>query len=96
MTQEETTFVGIAVLALAALVIYDVRSKNAAVTTDAPPLDPIQAMQTSGPQYLLYNQPWAFSPPVGNVLPSVTAGQIGQVAGQGPTPTSQATCNTCG
>lgn len=96
MTREETTFVGIALLGLAALVIYDVRTKNAVATPDAPTLDPLQAMQSTGPAYLIYNQPWAFSPPVGNVLPAVTSGQAGQVAGQGPTPTSPATCNTCG
>lgn len=35
-----------------------------------------------GPAYLVANSPFMFSPPVQNILPTITAGQIGEVAGQ--------------
>ncbi len=37
----------------------------------------------AGPAFLTYNLPWANNPPVGNVLPSRSMGQAGQVGQRG-------------
>lgn len=49
-----------------------------------------------GPNYLIYNMPWAFSPPVGNILPQRSAGLLGQNIAESIDPTSQAISCGCG
>lgn len=41
--------------------------------------DPTPQGAAVGPLYLTYNAPWAFAPPVGNIVPTATSGQIGEV-----------------
>ena len=36
---------------------------------------PSNSNLTKGPSYLMYNQPWAFSPPVNNFLPAIASGE---------------------
>lgn len=86
----------VVVVALSALVVWELNKPNTTdvATVDTPaPLDAGDSIiltpdNASGPAYLTYNTPWAFSPPVQNFLPKTTAGQIGEVAGQGPDPFS--------
>jgi len=54
---------------------------------------PIDGSLTNGPEYLVYNTPWAYNPALGNVLPSMTEGQIGQTNAQ---PQNNSYCDTCG
>lgn len=90
-----------AVAALAVIVLWEIQRPVAASIT-APTVDPasptdsiiLTPENSSGTDYLTYNTPWAFAPPVQNVLPTTTIGQVGQVAGQGPSPESS--CFTCG
>jgi hypothetical protein len=100
MGRLEISFMGVSIVALVALVIFDIRAKNAALATSnktQPVNNTLADATVQGPAYLLYNQPWMFSPPVGNIMPSVTAGQAGQMITQSPAPTSAAQlCSTCG
>jgi len=99
MERSEQVFIGVAFVALVALVILDLRSKAAITPTEAtqPTNNPLAMATQEGPAYLLYNQPWMFSPPVGNIMPSVTVGQAGQIVNQSPAPTSPGQiCSTCG
>lgn len=56
---------------------------------------PVDGSLTNGPEYLVYNTPWAYNPALGNVLPSLTEGQIGQTDAQ-PQNTDYTTCTRCG
>jgi len=72
----ERIVIGLAFVALAALVIANVRQPAPAVA-DLPAED-YTANQVAGPLYLLGNMPWAYQPWVGNVIPQASAGQQGQ------------------
>lgn len=90
----------IVVVALASLVVWELNKPNTTDITepDTPaPRDAGDSLvltpgNSSGPAYLTYNTTWAFSPPVQNFLPKTTAGQIGEVTGQGPDPFSGCGC----
>lgn len=98
MERREQVFIGVSFVALVALVLYDMRTKAMDAAAAASPIasNPMAAATAEGPSYLLYNQPWFFSPPVGNFMPQQTVGQAGQTAAFTPAPTSQATCAGCG
>jgi hypothetical protein len=98
MERNERIFLLLAGVALAALVLWDMRGKQAAQQpADTSPLtNPYAAATAEGPSYLLYNQPWFFVPPVGNFMPQQTAGQAGQTLALTPAQQSTAVCTTCG
>lgn len=84
MTTEEKILLTLSFAALAAIVVF-----KKPVTADAP-LNPIadvgssilpsQLNSGSGPAYLVANaSPWAFSPPVQNILPTLSAGSQNQL-----------------
>ncbi len=82
MSNEEKIWLGLAFVGLVAVLLFQ-RSPIAGNITTAVAdvgmsLTPDNTSLTRGPSYLVYNSPWAFSPPTGNFLPSITAGQIGQ------------------
>jgi len=87
MTKDEKILIAVSALIVVVVIIW--RKPIVAVVTgdytEVNPADSIGVSQTTqnssltrGPAYLMYNQPYAFSPPVGNFLPSITAGQVGQ------------------
>ncbi len=88
MEKQEKILLGLLAVALVALVIFRVRPDLAPdVTPNMASTTPARAGAVSqGPEYLTYNQPYAFGPPVYNALPQITAGQAGQSAGMTPSP----------
>lgn len=89
MTTEEKVMIGVALAALLAVVAFsqfppsgvykpgeDVEAEN--MSDIYMSNTPQTADMTAGPAYLMYNQPWAFAPPVANILPTRSMGQIGQ------------------
>lgn len=83
MTNEEKIILGVAAVALAAVVIYQRPLVAAPIIEHDPVADnvsltPYNDSVTKGPSYMAYNSPFAFAPPISNFLPSITAGQAGQ------------------
>lgn len=75
----EKVLIGLAFVALAALVIANIRQPSSQVAAvENLPAEDYTLNQTSGPLYLLGNMPWAYQPWVGNAMPQLTAGQEGQ------------------
>ena len=84
---KEKTFVVLALLAVATIwlwkmgvvqnVVTDVASGSTENTDPNISTAPTPSNQ-SGLDYLLYNQPWYFGPPVQNVMPYLTNGLAGQ------------------
>lgn len=87
MTSDAKTFIGLVALALIGAIAwrYLLGAPTADITVaasdDMVSNIPSPRDMASGPAYLVYNQPWFFAPPVYNMLPSVTAGQIGHQVG---------------
>lgn len=89
MTKEEKIILGLALVALVGIVVFQYPKTETIVAAVEMPRDPLGTVGESltptntgvgkTPAYLGYNLPWAFSPPVSNVLPSQTVGQVGQV-----------------
>lgn len=52
------------------------------------------AMSATGPSWLVYNQPYMFNAAMGNVLPTRSIGQVGQVGDLGAA--ENFTYNDCG
>lgn len=87
MTKDEKIILVVVALLIMAVIIWR-KPIVAAITGDDEPMpqvDEIGVSQTPNKRdmknvraYLSYNLPYAFSPPVGNFLPSQTAGQVGQ------------------
>ena len=88
MSKDEKIIIAVAVLLITVVIIWR-KPIIAAVTGDTSdevtPYDSVGVSQILTPEsasrglsYLSYNQPWAFAPPVGNFLPSITAGQGNQ------------------
>jgi hypothetical protein len=102
MTHGERIFLTLAALGVVAVVIFELRQP---APVAMPPTDPNgnglvsntpkTSDLTTGPGYLIYNQPYAFSPPVANFIPENTMGENGvatsTVQGQ-----SFSTCDECG
>lgn len=85
MSKDEKIILVITALLIMAVIIWRKPIVEAIVGETIPPVDlvglsqtPNNSTLTKGPSYLMYNQPWAFAPPVGNFLPSITAGQGNQ------------------
>jgi len=87
MERKDMILLGLVAAALAAVVIYQKPPAYQPGTEPGTPLPtdtigmsltPNNASVVSGPAYMTYNAPWFFSPPVGNFLPSITAGQGNQ------------------
>jgi hypothetical protein len=97
MGTDERIALGVLAVALVALIVFNVRgvtqAERAVAATEATPAEPTAV---TGPEYLTYNAPWGFSPPIYNMLPKRTAGMIGQVAAETPHSTSTATALNCG
>lgn len=99
MTRDEKVFLGLALAALAAIVIFQ-RPQTVAAREYVDPIDRVGNSLTprndsvvKGPEYMTYNQPWFFAPPIGNFLPSITAGLGSQTVNQ---PTDFVDPNDCG
>lgn len=75
MDRNEKLFIALAVIALAAVVLFKIKQpvNPAEKPIDGSP-DSIPAPQ--GPEYLTYNQPYGFGPPLQNVLPNLASGVI--------------------
>lgn len=89
MSKEEKIFLGLAVLGLVAVVlmqrnpnIISVPTANDPVTDIGVSLTPVNDSVVKGPSYMVYNTPWMFAPPIGNFLPSITAGIGSQTVNQ--------------
>lgn len=85
MELKQHHFLWLAFAVVAGLLFWDIRQKYpkpAVVTDTGQPNGGIDSLVvTPGeepPNYLTYNQPYAFAPPVVNILPETTDGQIGQ------------------
>ena len=87
MTKEEKILLGLTIAALVAVVIYQ-RKPDMIVPVNDPVVElgksitPRNDSVVTGPEYLTYNSPWFFAPPIGNFLPSTTAGQGNQTVNQ--------------
>lgn len=81
MGKEERIIFALGFIALIAAVIFS-RSGNAPLTGDAatspPDLTTAPTDRNVDFNYLTYNQPFMFAPPIANVLPQVASGQLGQ------------------
>jgi hypothetical protein len=82
---KEKTFIIIVVIAVAALAIFKIGSapQNAlpAKSANDPNVSNIPTPgNASGLDYLTYNTPWYFSPPVANVMPWITKGNANENA----------------
>lgn len=86
----EKRFLFLAFVVLAGVLFWDYRTRSEPVAqSDASVPQGAQdvgvsntldnSSMVSGPSYMTYNQPWAFSPPIANFLPASTVGQEGQV-----------------
>lgn len=108
MTREEKILLGLAIVALAAIVIFQ-RSPRAidpgggGEAASADPVivvgdsfTPANSSVTKGPAYLMYNAPFMFAPPISNFLPSITAGQGSQTVNQPTDFVDLETAQTCG
>lgn len=80
MNKAERVFLWIIGVVLVALVIFKVapRLREMSANTDAVTSNAGDASMTTGPEYLMYNAPYAFAPPVSNFMPNSVIGQIGQ------------------
>ncbi len=82
MSQDEKIWLGLAFVGLVAVLLFQraisVPFVGSTVADIGVSLTPQNANLAKGPSYLMYNSPWAYAPPVGNFLPSISAGQIGQ------------------
>lgn len=91
MSKEEKIFLGLAIVGLVAVILLQ-RPRNVIVSPVNPAGDPVTEIGVSltpnndsvvkGPSYLVYNTPWMFAPPIGNFLPSITAGIGSQTVNQ--------------
>lgn len=96
MNPDERMLLLIAGAGLAAVIVWQVSApiRNRTTLEVVTGGEPIQAAGYSqvptpqnlavGPEYLTYNAPWAFNPSVGNVVPTTSVGQVGQVASNPP------------
>jgi hypothetical protein len=103
MKFDEKILWAIGALVLVTLVIFHRQPKPGEAPEFVSPVDmigesftPFNTNMTRGPAYLMYNQPWAFAPPVGNVLPTITIGQQGQTVQAPASFTNRfSSCETC-
>lgn len=110
MSREEKILLGLAIAALAAIVIFqrgsmsrDPGGGGEPVAADTSPViqvgdsfTPANSSMTKGPAYLTYNAPFMFAPPISNFLPSITAGQGSQTVNQPTDFVDLETAATCG
>lgn len=91
MNPDERTLMLLAGAALAALILWRTtapfRVSSLTVATGGTPIQaagysqvPTPELMANGPDYLIANAPWFYTPAVGNVMPSTTVGQVGQVS----------------
>jgi hypothetical protein len=99
--KREQVLLAVVFAALAAVVLFNVAPGLIPVPPSKAPPDnsqtsstPVNASVVSGPDYLMYNQPFFFAPPVQNFLPSTTA--PGQAGAQVNAATPFGACNSCG
>jgi hypothetical protein len=86
---------------LAAVVLFNVApGMFSRVAAPGPDVDtqtsttPVNSSVTAGPDYLMYNQPYFFAPPVQNFLPTTVAPLQGGASVNVATPIGA--CNNCG
>lgn len=95
MNPDERILLLIAGAGLAAVVLWRVseplRVSPLTVETGGTPIQaagysqvPSPAQLANGPDYLIANAPWAYNPAIGNVVPTITVGQAGQVENNPP------------
>ena len=106
MDKQEKNLLGLAIAALAAVVIFQRRPAVAEVSppqADTVPViqvgdsfTPANSSMVKGPAYLTYNAPFMFAPPISNFLPSITAGQGSQTVNQPTDFVDLETAQTCG
>jgi hypothetical protein len=101
MTKEEKILLGLALVGLVAIVIFQrPQLTTVPALANSDPVSEIGLSMTpandsvvQGRQYLTYNAPFFFAPPVSNFLPSITAGIGSQTVNS---PTNFADDNSCG
>jgi len=98
MSKDAQILMFVVVGALAAVLIWNKQISGfiAPTGSDAVSGAPTDASLTNGPEYLVYNTPWAYNPALGNVLPSMTEGQIGQTNAQPQNSSYSTGCAMCG
>jgi hypothetical protein len=83
MGKEERIIFALGFISLVAIMIFHRGGNNAPMLGNAPTKPPPTTTapvdySTNNVNYLTYNQPWLMAPPVGNVLPQIASGQLGQ------------------
>lgn len=75
MDKNEKIFLALAVAALVAIVLFRLKAPD---NPAQKPIDgaPESVPSVGGPEYLMYNQPYSFGPPLQNVLPNQASGVI--------------------
>lgn len=81
----EKTFIVLVCVAVGALLVWKMRQAPA-ITAGTQSYNPNESIVPTpantgvGLEYMIYNQPFMFSPPVQNIMPYLTNGAIGQNA----------------
>lgn len=83
MTKDEKVLLAMVGCALLFVIIYRVANPPlilGAIPADAAESEPQEQTNVkSGPHYLTYNTPWAYNPALGNPMPRLTRGMIGEL-----------------
>lgn len=80
MQFNEKVFLGVMVVAIAALILWRNNPLTASPVTELDSMNETNANLVKGPAYLMYNQPWYFGPDVAPFMPMLTAGAANQSA----------------
>jgi len=96
MGKDERIILAVGFVGLVALLLYhftDLKNNNITAADDLAAPDLL--VPSGQANYMTYNQPFLFSPPVANVLPATASGILGQSFEQ-PPPSSLETNYDCG
>lgn len=82
MGKDERIILIIGGLALAAIVLYHITEFNSVEAAE--PMPEFKVVPSGVANYMVYNQPYLFAPPVANILPETASGILGQSFTQPP------------
>lgn len=96
MSKDERIILAVGFVGLVAILLYHFTDlKSNAVTAENDVAAPDLLVPSGQANYMTYNQPFLFSPPVANILPATASGILGQSFEQ-PPPSSYDDGSTCG
>lgn len=86
MGKDERIILVIGGVALAAILLYHMTELKVSndVADNIQPAPEFKLVPDGIPNYMVYNQPFLFSPPVANILPATASGILGQSFTQPP------------